>query len=143
MVVNTHITCNFQHPDTQTAQGAIMMQEITRLRKEYTTLGVGDGGGGVGLGQQVPELILCGDFNSFPDSGMYRLITEGHLGVNHPHANAKEDLGMETILTPALLQHKLGKTDLRFIRDSHLPNHDLNHLTIKPYPNLINTIHLL
>jgi len=143
MVVNTHITCNWQHPDTQTAQVAIMMQEVARLQKECTThtlgsgpisgpglgqgLGPGQGlGSGLGPGSNLPEVVLCGDFNSDPDSGVYRLITEGYLHANDPDANVKEELGFETVLTTELLQHTLGESNLT--------------ITITIIPCLINTL---
>lgn len=34
-------------------------------------------------GTKIP-LLICGDFNSVPDSGVYDLLSNGHLPPNHP-----------------------------------------------------------
>jgi len=34
-------------------------------------------------GTKIP-MIVCGDFNSVPDSGVYDLVSTGHLPSNHP-----------------------------------------------------------
>jgi endonuclease/exonuclease/phosphatase family metal-dependent hydrolase/8-oxo-dGTP pyrophosphatase MutT (NUDIX family) len=98
LVVNTHITCNWRNPDMQTAQVAVMLQQIATVKDACAA-----------AGQEPPEVIVCGDFNSFPDSGAYALLTEGQLGPYHPHANPSEDAGIEPVLAPnSLLTHALG-----------------------------------
>ena len=33
--------------------------------------------------EQKPSLILCGDLNSEPQYGIYKLLTEGHVPSTH------------------------------------------------------------
>ena len=54
------------------------------------------------------DVVLCGDFNSTPDSGLYQLLAKGSFPPDHTHA-APADPALPAILAPAgLLLHGLG-----------------------------------
>ena len=61
-----------------------------------------------GLAAGADGVVVCGDFNSMPDSGLYHLLAHGALPPDHPHA-APADPALPAVLGPAgLLQHGLG-----------------------------------
>ena len=68
IVANTHIHWNPEFSDVKLVQTQIFTEKLTELRKKY----------------KMPPLIVCGDFNSTPDSGVYELITKGKVSASHP-----------------------------------------------------------
>jgi CCR4-NOT transcription complex subunit 6 len=109
MVVNAHVTWDPNYKDVKLVQTAILMEQITKLSDSYTKIAPckdksvykytdGDTDGdsvpqeprpepGPSLsyakGEDIP-VIMCGDFNSTPDSGVYDLIAHSKLPHNHP-----------------------------------------------------------
>jgi CCR4-NOT transcription complex subunit 6 len=112
IVGNVHVFWNPAFTDVKLVQVAILMEQITKFANKWAkfppctdkvvyrfTNGDGDEGEEVpdttqepgpsqeySDGAQIP-LLLCGDFNSMPDSGIYELIVQGNLSSQH------EDLG--------------------------------------------------
>jgi CCR4-NOT transcription complex subunit 6 len=112
IVGNVHVFWNPAFTDVKLVQVAILMEGITKFankwakyppctEKEMFRFANGDSEDGKvtadttqvpGIsmeysdGAQIP-LLLCGDFNSLPDSGIYDLIVQGSL------SNAHADLG--------------------------------------------------
>ncbi|KAF2174740.1 hypothetical protein K469DRAFT_613413 [Zopfia rhizophila CBS 207.26] len=108
IVVNTHVFWNPTFNDVKLVQVAILMEQITKLANKYAkwppctdkvvyrfTNGDGEEGKetpdttqepGPSMeysdGAQIP-LIMCGDFNSMPNSGVYDLIAFGNLSNSH------------------------------------------------------------
>ncbi|KAJ1964872.1 Glucose-repressible alcohol dehydrogenase transcriptional effector, partial [Dispira parvispora] len=95
LVANCHIHWNPEYTDVKVVQVAMLMEEIERLTARYgsstskssgtmrtsgkaSTMGKSNGDG-------TPYLstILCGDFNSTPDSGVVEYITRGTLPKDH------------------------------------------------------------
>merc|ERR1739848_838952 len=72
LVANTHIHWNPEYSDVKLIQTQIFTEELQRYRNLYS------------LADQPAPLVVCGDFNSTPDSGVYELLTRGHLEPNHP-----------------------------------------------------------
>jgi len=70
VAVTTHLSCNFQEPWTQVAQMQVMLLAAAALAARHG-----------------PEtaLVIGADLNSIPGSGVYHLITSGHLPAAHPH----------------------------------------------------------
>ena len=64
-VVNCHIHWDPNYNDVKILQTAIMLEEVSKL-----------------VGNQ--PLIICGDFNSTPDSAVIKLMTEKKLSGEHP-----------------------------------------------------------
>lgn len=110
IVVNAHIEWNPAHRDVKVIQTAILMEFVTKLAdqfskvpplKEKKLFKFADGDSDASAngvepemlepapsqeyssGQQIP-LLLCVDFNSTPDSGVYELMESGSLSRDHP-----------------------------------------------------------
>uniref|UniRef100_UPI0037E6FFF4 protein angel homolog 1 n=1 Tax=Semicossyphus pulcher TaxID=241346 RepID=UPI0037E6FFF4 len=66
-VANTHLLFNPRRGDVKLAQLAILLAEIDSVFKSCKAKG------------EHCNLILCGDFNSLPDTSLYQLITTGEL----------------------------------------------------------------
>ncbi len=66
-VVNTHLYSNHMFPDVKLWQTVSLMQELE-----------------VFITQRDLPVVLCGDFNSEPQSAVYQYLSEGGLDVSHP-----------------------------------------------------------
>jgi CCR4-NOT transcription complex subunit 6 len=110
--VNVHIFWDEVYKDVKLVQVAILMQELSRLAEGYAKwpavadkdkvlyrFANGDKASDDGTEEEevqspVPSveypsgsaipMVICGDFNSKPDSGVYDLITSGNLISDHP-----------------------------------------------------------
>lgn len=106
IVVNAHIFWNPEFADVKLIQVAIMMEAVAAMAKKYSRWPASKGsessvqarqdddesaetnpeqptGTASSGGSSVP-LLLCGDFNSTPDSGVYELLSSGHVAPDHP-----------------------------------------------------------
>ena len=109
IVVNTHLTWEGWLPDVKVIQVAILMEHLAKKAEEYArwpptkdkdkepfrfanedSAEVPEGVKPDPVpsmtyenGAQIP-LLVCGDFNSLRDSGVYELITRGTLSSSHP-----------------------------------------------------------
>merc|ERR1712050_547735 len=72
VVVSVHICANWRNPDTQVAQVDAMLAKLENVV------------------QQGDSLIIGGDFNSTPTSGVYELLSKGMLGADHPDVFPKD-----------------------------------------------------
>eukprot|EP00040_Diaphanoeca_grandis_P031405 m.187902 g.187902 ORF g.187902 m.187902 type:complete len:675 (-) comp32321_c1_seq1:56-2080(-) len=89
-VVTTHITSAWETPAKQICQIQELLVQLD-----------------VAIPKDIP-LVLAGDFNSLPGSGAYRLITEGQLSVNDPHAMvSREDMMCGISLPYPNLAHQI------------------------------------
>lgn len=70
VAVSVHVCNNFQNPDTQVAQTNALLQH---LRGQ--------------IFQKGDALLIGGDFNSMPSSGVYQLLSTGALEARHPDAS--------------------------------------------------------
>lgn len=66
-VANTHLLFNPRRGDVKLAQLAIVLAEIDSVVRQYK------------VKEQECEIILCGDFNSLPNTPLYQLIVTGQL----------------------------------------------------------------
>jgi endonuclease/exonuclease/phosphatase family metal-dependent hydrolase len=89
LVVSCHIACCFETPEVQVAQVSALLEFVKRLAAR------GD------------DVVLSGDFNSKPESGVYQLCTEGYLPADHVDANATPD-GSSAQPAPQLCDPNVG-----------------------------------
>ncbi|CAG8501267.1 11503_t:CDS:2 [Acaulospora colombiana] len=81
IVVNCHIHWDPSYADVKLVQVAMLMDELDKLAHRWCT-----------LPSQSPynysdphkiSTIICGDFNSTPDSGVYEFLSRGTIGQDH------------------------------------------------------------
>ncbi|CAH1794017.1 unnamed protein product [Owenia fusiformis] len=80
LVTTAHVHWDPEFCDVKLIQTMMLMQEIKQLVKDYTT--------SLRPGATVPDansipLILCGDLNSLPDSGVIEYLSEGKVPASH------------------------------------------------------------
>ena len=73
-VVNTHLYSNHMFPDVKLWQTVSLMQELE-----------------IFITQRDLPVVLCGDFNSEPQSAVYQYLSEGGLDVSHPDLEIVSD----------------------------------------------------
>lgn len=104
IVVNTHIFWNPIYADVKIVQIAILLEHVTRFAEGYTKwppckdkelFKYANGESNTTVPKEpgpskkydsiadIP-LLICGDFNSTPDSGPYELLDSGILSSAHP-----------------------------------------------------------
>ncbi|PWW75381.1 hypothetical protein C7212DRAFT_202327 [Tuber magnatum] len=93
IVANVHIYWDPQYRDVKLVQVGILMEDITKYADQWAksfpnrARSPGDTGPlqpaiNYSSGSQIP-LIICGDFNSIADSGVYELLSRGSVANNH------------------------------------------------------------
>jgi CCR4-NOT transcription complex subunit 6 len=115
IVGNVHVFWNPAYADVKVVQVAILMDQISKLADKWAkfpackdkvvyrfTDGDEDGAEKTQETSQKPgpsmeyaegnhiPLLLCGDFNSLPDSGIYELITQGEIANTHKDLGARK-----------------------------------------------------
>lgn len=65
-VSNVHIHWDPEFSDVKLVQTYMLTEQISKL-----------------LGPRQLPVIVCGDFNSLPDSGVYKFLSEGRIAGNH------------------------------------------------------------
>jgi CCR4-NOT transcription complex subunit 6 len=123
LVANAHLHWDPTYKDVKLVQTAMLVEEIQRLVNTYS------GSSGNNRGQAKDKeanskslpVIVCGDFNSLPDSGVYEFLSRGNVPENHP------DFGTYTYgtYTTEGLTHKLGIKSAY----SHVGELDFTNLT--------------
>jgi len=136
IVVNTHLTWEVWYSDVKIIQVAILMDQLTKKADEYAkwpptkdkdkeifrfanedSVDVPDGvkpdpvpSVSYESGTQIPVLV-CGDFNSTHDSGVYDLITQGSLSNSHSELGTQKygDFTRNGMAHPFSLQSSYGK----------------------------------
>lgn len=102
-VANTHLLFNPRRGDVKLAQLAIVLAEIDYVVRQCKVKG------------QECEVILCGDFNTLPNTPLYQLIVTGQL-YYHGLPNWMVRLKLHTTRFISLLvQNALVSTKLHFI----------------------------
>ncbi|KAJ3044785.1 Glucose-repressible alcohol dehydrogenase transcriptional effector [Rhizophlyctis rosea] len=128
MVANAHLHWDPSYRDVKLVQTAMLAEEIHRLEGGWVknagkgaaaaaagagtggqtngTNGAGSGGAAGGSTTQPTRLplLICGDFNSLPDSGVYEFLSSGQVAQDH------DDLGTYTYgpYTTEGLSHKFS-----------------------------------
>ena len=96
VIANVHLHWNPRLPDVKLVQAALMVDEIDKIVNRFATQTAGEIDKIVNRqtarekpapvytdGYKIP-LIICGDFNSIPDSGVYKYLSTGSIPPNHP-----------------------------------------------------------
>ena len=88
IVANVHIHWNPEFRDVKLVQVAILMDEIEKISKRFSTLppklDVNSGKKGpIYTDMNKIPLIICGDFNSVPLSGVYEFLSKGSVSKHH------------------------------------------------------------
>ncbi|KAJ3226660.1 Glucose-repressible alcohol dehydrogenase transcriptional effector [Chytriomyces hyalinus] len=99
VVANTHLHWDPSDPDVKLVQTAMLMEEVTKIVAAHAPSAqtgppgsaprANGNGSSVPPVQQVP-VIVCGDFNSLPGSGVHSLLGDGSVPAGH------EDFGKYT-----------------------------------------------
>lgn len=85
VVANTHILANPEAPDVKIWQANTLTSVLTEyMEKAMMTFTRLDGPG------RLPGLVVCGDFNSTPDSAVYQLVTAGTCDARHEELQSSE-----------------------------------------------------
>ncbi|KAL7272622.1 Glucose-repressible alcohol dehydrogenase transcriptional effector [Rhizina undulata] len=90
IVANVHIFWDPQYKDVKLVQVAMLMEELTKLAGKWVDMfprkpsDTADEPPPPAYthGSQLP-LIICGDFNSIADSGVYELLSRGAVACDH------------------------------------------------------------
>uniref|UniRef100_A0A2C9M832 poly(A)-specific ribonuclease n=1 Tax=Biomphalaria glabrata TaxID=6526 RepID=A0A2C9M832_BIOGL len=85
MVSTAHIHWDPQSPDVKLVQTMMLVEELQKFVKEASMQfrpNAPPPSLDVDLCNSMP-LILCGDFNSLPDSGVYEFLSKGRLDISH------------------------------------------------------------
>lgn len=85
VIVNTHIHWDPAFKDVKLVQVGLLLEEMERILGKYASSTTPEG-------QKYPKyndvksipLVICGDFNSQTDSGVYQLFTQGKIPAKHP-----------------------------------------------------------
>ena len=89
IVANVHITWDPQFKDVKLVQVAMLLEEIHRLASKWQDYASSrELDAGVTPAPKYPDhtqvpLIICGDFNSIAESGVYELLSRGVIGSDH------------------------------------------------------------
>lgn len=73
LVATTHLLYNPKRQDVRLAQTQLLLTEVERLSYYKSSSGT----------EKYWPIIITGDFNSTPDSPVYKLITEGYFKYDH------------------------------------------------------------
>lgn len=89
IVANAHITWDPVFKDVKLVQVAMLMDELAKIGDQFARLpprlGLAEGydkAPDYTNGTKIPT-IICGDFNSVPDSGVYEFLSKGKVGRDH------------------------------------------------------------
>ncbi|KAG0066734.1 Glucose-repressible alcohol dehydrogenase transcriptional effector [Linnemannia elongata] len=84
VVANAHIHWDPIFKDVKLVQVAMLMDELDKLSNQWAHLPTSSGATPTvsSVGGKLPTLI-CGDFNSEPDSGVYEFLTKGAVAQGH------------------------------------------------------------
>lgn len=89
IVANAHIHWDPEFRDVKLVQVAMLMEELNKIANDFARLPARinlaegyDKAPHYSTGSKIPT-IICGDFNSVPDSGVYDFMSSGHVEKNH------------------------------------------------------------
>ena len=77
LVVDVHIHWDPAYKDVKLVQTIILMEQLEIITKNFEGT----------AGASPLSVLICGDFNSTPDSGVYEFISRGTVGLDHPCFN--------------------------------------------------------
>ncbi|KAI9249754.1 Endonuclease/exonuclease/phosphatase [Phascolomyces articulosus] len=83
LVANSHIHWDPQYADVKLVQVGILLEEIERFTEKHRGHDKDEDAASTSKKTSIPT-VICGDFNSQPDSGVYELLAKGSIKKNHP-----------------------------------------------------------
>jgi CCR4-NOT transcription complex subunit 6 len=85
IVANTHLHWDPAFNDVKLVQVALLLEELDRMASKYASSTSSEGSKYPKYTdkKQIPMLI-CGDYNSVVDSGVYQLFSQGGVPAKHP-----------------------------------------------------------
>ncbi|KIY62013.1 hypothetical protein CYLTODRAFT_384144 [Cylindrobasidium torrendii FP15055 ss-10] len=84
IVSNAHLLWPASFSDVKLVQTALLVDEIQSYAKEWSRYPPPpDQPARYADWTKIP-VVVCGDFNSVPDSGVYEFLSNGHLDAGHP-----------------------------------------------------------
>jgi len=122
LVTNVHVFWNPDYRDVKVIQVAMLLEELKKLADAFAEKNVETTANRDNTphlkydnGLQIP-LIICGDFNSTADSGVYELLDRGALTHDHDDLNGRKygDFTAEGISHPFQLKSAYSPKDLSF-----------------------------
>lgn len=104
LVVNSHIHWDPQDADVKLVQVGMLMDEVEKYASKHLSPPVSSPNGPTYASTNLLPTLICGDFNSLPNSGVYEFLSKSAIGRNHP------DFGdhMYGTFTSEGLSHKLS-----------------------------------
>ncbi|ORY49370.1 hypothetical protein BCR33DRAFT_757418 [Rhizoclosmatium globosum] len=81
IVVNTHLHWDPSDGDVKLVQTAMLLEELAKIVAQYQP--ATPPGANKPKENTIP-ILLCGDFNSLPESGVHQLLTQGSIPRDHP-----------------------------------------------------------
>lgn len=82
LVCTAHIHWDPEFCDVKLIQTMMLSNELRSILEE-ASVNLRPGGHSKGEGHGIP-LLLCGDFNSLPDSGVIEFLSSGRVAMDHP-----------------------------------------------------------
>jgi len=89
IVANTHIHWDPEFRDVKLVQTAMLMDEVSKIANDFarlpSRLNLAEGydkAPTYSNGTKIPT-IVCGDFNSIPESGVYEFLSRGQVEKDH------------------------------------------------------------
>ncbi|ORY92940.1 Endonuclease/exonuclease/phosphatase [Leucosporidium creatinivorum] len=89
IIANAHLTWDHEFRDVKLVQVAMLMDELSKIANDFAKLparlNLGEGydkAPTYANGSKIPT-IVCGDYNSVPDSGVYEFLSRGEIPSNH------------------------------------------------------------
>ena len=88
IVANVHITWDPQFRDVKLVQAAMLLEEIGLLASKWAKVESDRDPADLPPAPQYSDptqipLIICGDFNSISESGVYELLSQGQVAKDH------------------------------------------------------------
>ncbi|KAG9122650.1 Glucose-repressible alcohol dehydrogenase transcriptional effector [Ceratobasidium sp. 392] len=87
IVANAHLDWAPEYRDVKLVQTALLLDFLRGVADDFADMEVAASATATARkyanGSQIP-LIICGDYNSVPDSGVYELMSKGHVPGSHP-----------------------------------------------------------
>ncbi|KAI9298037.1 hypothetical protein K502DRAFT_300081 [Neoconidiobolus thromboides FSU 785] len=74
VVANAHIHWDPECADVKLVQTALVTKELEKIAEQFNRKD----------SNERLKLLLCGDFNSLPDSGVYTFLDNGKIDLDHP-----------------------------------------------------------
>lgn len=83
LVVNSHIFWDPQYADVKLVQVGMMMDEIEKFAAKHLSPPASSPKGPTYTSTKTMPIVICGDFNSIPTSGVYEFLSKGTLAPDH------------------------------------------------------------